>query len=73
MIRSRSLNDREKREGAKRCLIVDDNNQKSLTLDARTEQRIFNFDYVGGEATTQEEIFKVAGRPLTHACLDGTL
>lgn len=52
MVRVRPLNDREKREGAKSCIILDDENPNSITIDAKPEPKSFKFDFVGGDKTT---------------------
>ena len=31
----------------------------------------FNFDYVGSEDSTQEEIFQIVGKPIIDQCLQG--
>ena len=37
MVRVRPLNDREKREDARPCVILDEYNPNSLVLDCKTE------------------------------------
>ena len=71
MVRVRPLNSREKTEGAKSCITFSDENPNMITLDCKPETKTFVFDFVGGEKTTQEDIFNVCGRPITHACLEG--
>lgn len=31
----------------------------------------YNFDYVGNESVSQEEIFQVVGKPIVDQCLQG--
>jgi len=57
MVRVRPLNDREKREGAKSCIILDEEAPNSIIIDAKPETKTFKFDFVGGDKTTQEDIF----------------
>ncbi|KAL4437881.1 hypothetical protein ABPG74_001052 [Tetrahymena malaccensis] len=71
MVRVRPLNDREKREGAKSCIILDDESPNSITIDAKPEPKQFKFDFVGGEKTSQEDIFQIAAKPLMMAALEG--
>lgn len=54
---------------AKRCVrdIIDD---KILILDTKDQER-FTFDYVAGERVTQDEIFKILGRPIVDYCIQG--
>lgn len=52
MVRVRPLNDREKREGAKSCIILEDETPNSITIDAKPESKSFKFDFVGGDKTT---------------------
>lgn len=71
MVRVRPLNDREIKEGAKSCVIINQESPNTIVLDAKPEQKLFKFDYVGGEETTQDDIFKIAGKPLTQAAVEG--
>ncbi|EAS01807.2 kinesin motor catalytic domain protein (macronuclear) [Tetrahymena thermophila SB210] len=71
MVRVRPLNDREKREGAKSCIILDDENPNNIIIDAKPEPKQFKFDFVGGEKTSQEDIFQIAAKPLMMAALEG--
>ena len=71
MVRVRPLNERELNEGAKSCVILDSNFPKTITLDAKPNNKEFNFDYVVGADTSQEDIFNIVGRPLTSVCLEG--
>lgn len=71
MVRVRPLNDREKREGAKSCILISEDSPNTIILDAKPEQKIFKFDFVGGEFISQDDIFKVAGKPITQASLEG--
>ena len=71
MVRVRPLNSRENVEDAKPCIITDDFSSSRLILDTKPEQKIFNYDWVGGENTSQEKIFEVAGRAMVQSCLEG--
>ena len=42
-----------------------------LKLHTPKEDRVFTFDFVGGEDTAQEAVFDAVGRPLTEECLNG--
>ena len=68
MVRVRPLNSRESAEET--CLGVDQQSNK-IVLDAKPEQKVFIFDWVGGESTKQEEIFDVIGKPMVQTCLEG--
>ncbi len=37
MVRVRPLNDREKREGAKSCILLNEDDQASLIIDSKPE------------------------------------
>jgi kinesin family member 15 len=71
MVRVRPLNERERNEGAKSCINFNEEIPNSLILDSRPEPKNFYFDFVGGEKTTQEDIFRIVGKTLTTACLEG--
>ena len=71
MVRIRPLNSRERAEESKSCIILDEDNPNTMILDAKPEQKIFNFDWVGGESTNQIQIFDVVGRPMIATCLEG--
>jgi hypothetical protein len=57
MVRCRALNDREVREGAKSCLLVSEDYPNQIILDQKPDPKTYNFDYVGGENVSQQEIF----------------
>jgi len=71
IIRVRPFSANEKAEDAKSCVIVDEEDHNKLILDAKPEPKVFNFDWVGGEKTTQKDIFDLCGKPLVQACLEG--
>ena len=71
MVRVRALNDRETREGAKSCIVLDNQRPNTIILDSKPDQKIFNFDYVAGNNITQDDIFRIVGKPITQACLEG--
>jgi len=71
MVRVRPFNGRERAEGAGSCVILDDYRPNCIVLDAKPDQKAFNFDWVGGERTTQQDIFEVVGKSMVHTCLEG--
>lgn len=49
MVRVRPLNDREKNEGAKSCVIFDEDSTHKIMLDAgKAGQKDFYFDFIVG-------------------------
>jgi hypothetical protein len=40
-------------------------------LDRGAEQKMFTFDYVADENTTQEDIFVRMAKPIADSCLQG--
>jgi len=71
MVRVRPFNSRERAEGAGSCVLLDDYRPNCIVLDAKPDQKAFNFDWVGGERTTQQDIFEVVGKSMVHTCLEG--
>lgn len=71
MVRVRPLNNREKEEDSKACVKIDESSSGCIILDCKPEQKRFFFDWVGGENTTQQAIFKTVGEPMVAACLEG--
>lgn len=71
MVRVRPFNQRERIEDSKACVIIEDYRPNCLILDAKPEQKVFNFDWVGGDSTTQQDIFEVVGKPMVNTCLEG--
>lgn len=51
------------------CITVQ--STESLLLNTRPEPKMFSFDYVAGETTSQEDIFQLVGVPVTQTCLEG--
>lgn len=70
MVRVRPLNSRERSEEAKSCITVDEETRTSLAIDCKPDQKIFSYDWIGGESTTQQMIFEVVGMPMVAACLE---
>jgi len=68
MVRVRPLNNKESAEES--CVAVQPE-LNQIILDAKPEQKLFTFDWVGGESTTQEQIFDVVGKPMVQTCLEG--
>jgi hypothetical protein len=71
MVRVRPLNDRERREDARACCLIDEDNPQQIILECKPDQKVFVFDYVTGEKTSQHDIFTIVGKPLTNTCLEG--
>ncbi|KAK3263260.1 hypothetical protein CYMTET_27925, partial [Cymbomonas tetramitiformis] len=69
VIRVRPLNSRENETGGDSCLQV--SGTHSLRLLAHPEPQQFTFDHVASNSTTQEALFRVAGRPIVDNCLAG--
>lgn len=70
MVRVRPLNSRERAEESRSCITIDEDTHNSLTIDCRPDQKTFNFDWIGGDNTTQQLIFSTVGVPMVAACLD---
>ena len=62
---------RKQREDAGAKSVSTDPVRGTVVLHTPTEDRTFSFDRVGGEATTQEEVFEAVGQPLSDACMAG--
>jgi len=58
-------------DGSSRKLVTVDKNSNSVIVNSKPESKVFSFDFVGGEDTSQEEIFQVVGVPITEACIQG--
>lgn len=71
LVRVRPLSSKEILEGARSCLIIDDQNPQKIVLDCKSDNKTFYFDYVAGENITQKQLFSIVGKPLSHICLDG--
>lgn len=67
MVRVRPFNSRELKEDGKVCVQFDDNNKGKLGLGPKS----FNYDWVGGLETKQQDIFDYIGVPLVNTCLEG--
>lgn len=67
MVRVRPFNSRERNEDASVCVEVDRSCRSKLIIGPKD----FNFDWVGGMETTQQEIFDNIGVPLVKTCLEG--
>ncbi|KAK9915787.1 hypothetical protein WJX75_004111 [Coccomyxa subellipsoidea] len=68
IVRVRPINDRERGLGGHKCIQQSSSQSlKVLTSDAQ----YFTFDAIAGEATDQEGVFEVAGRPIVENCLAG--
>lgn len=40
-------------------------------LDAKPENKTFNYDYVADEDSSQEEVFHKIAKPIIDSCLEG--
>ena len=67
LVRVRPLNSREKNEDGKICVEFDPLNKGKLVLGPKN----FNYDWVGGLDTKQQDIFDYIGVPLVNTCLEG--
>lgn len=72
MVRVRPLSNKEQEEGAKLCVAFEQYNSNTIVLDCVPEQKKFSFDWVGGLATSQEDVFTHVGLPLVKSCLEGS-
>lgn len=50
-------------------MTVEESN--TIILDAKPEPKTFNYDYVGDENSTQEEVFHKIAQPIVDSCLEG--
>ncbi len=72
IVRVRALNEKERNEGSKSCITLNNDNNNILILDSKPERKTFYFDYVGGEKLTQKELYVLVGRPLLNAAIEGS-
>ena len=70
-IRIRPLNDKEKKESDTRQCLTANPSLNSVSLPLPPEPKVFTYDYVADESSTQEHIFTAVGRPVATACLSG--
>ena len=61
---------RELETGFKPCLTVD-SEHNVVVAQTTPKSQAFQYDFVAGMDTSQEEIFDKVGRPVTHMCVDG--
>jgi len=71
IIRVRPFSEGERREDSKSCVLTDPSRPNCIILDAKPEQKFFNFDWVGNERTTQQDIFEAIGKSMVQTCLEG--
>lgn len=69
-IRIRPLNDRERLEGSKLSVTITDPG-RTLSLDIKSDQKTFTFDYIASEEIDQKCIFEKVARPIADSCLTG--
>ncbi len=74
-IRVRPLNSRESQEDPKSYIQTIPNQPSCLIFfdqkDNKPESKVFNFDWVAGEESTQQDIFELIGKPMVDRCLEG--
>lgn len=71
VVRVRPFNEREKKNLERKCIEVSQAFPNSVIVDAKPEQKRFNFDWVAGEECTQTELYKRTGEPVASSCLEG--
>jgi kinesin family protein 15 len=54
----------------RRCVSVH-RDASQVVLHSASEEKTFTFDHAGDESTTQEDVFRSVGVPITEACMDG--
>jgi len=55
--------------GQKSCIAVE--SEGKIVLDRGVEQKLFTFDYVADENTSQEDVFQRMAKPIADSCLQG--
>jgi len=73
-IRVRPFNRREYIDDPKLCISFDQTRPYYLTVDQKLpkiDPKVFNFDWIAGETSTQQEIFEAIGRPLAQTYIQG--
>eukprot|EP01083_Nonionella_stella_P023526 65115_1 len=68
-LRVRPPIEREQQRGYQQCVEVRGDNVMSLKGGPSPHE--FTYDYVAGVDTTQEEVFRKVGKPITDSCLAG--
>eukprot|EP00698_Gefionella_okellyi_P000624 TRINITY_DN1055_c0_g1_i1.p1 TRINITY_DN1055_c0_g1~~TRINITY_DN1055_c0_g1_i1.p1 ORF type:complete len:1336 (-),score=302.71 TRINITY_DN1055_c0_g1_i1:6065-10072(-) len=68
IVRVRPLSDKEENEG--RCVRVDE--ATSSVLLSGPSGKVFSFDWVAGEHSSQADIFNRVGRTVADSCLSGS-
>lgn len=66
-IRVRPLNEKEIQEGGKKCVVVNG----LLNSIGVADNKVFMYDYVADEKTTQESLFENVGKPIANSCING--
>jgi len=69
-IRVRPLSKQEISEGGKKCVTVH-SEHNCISLDAKPEPKLFQYDYVADASTSQAEFFEKVGKPIAESCLSG--
>jgi hypothetical protein len=71
MVRVRPLNHRELKANDKNCIEVPAEQEECLILDSKPESKVFSYDCVWGEKSSQENIFEKIGKPMADRSLEG--
>jgi hypothetical protein len=70
-IRIRPLSEREKNSQVGKNLCIQQVDAGTIVLDRVTDCKNFNFDFVGGEGTSQATIFNAIAKPIADSCMQG--
>lgn len=71
MVRIRPASQKEKTEGGRTCVAVNETDSKLISLDGTPKPRNFAYDWAGGPSTSQQEVFNFIGRQMVDTCLTG--
>lgn len=73
VVRIRPLNGRELSEGSRDCVNVSDEDCRTLVMESPPKPKKFAFDWVGGQETSQEDMFRNIGSQLVDCCVSGSI
>ena len=68
--RVRPENSRERKMSAGNCIRVEED-EATINLEIKSDQKSFCFDYAASEGVSQSDIFERVGIPITMRCVDG--
>lgn len=71
VVRIRPLNGRELSEGAAECATTSPDDSQTLVMDSPPKARKFAYDWVGGQKTSQAEMFETIGKEMVECCISG--